>query len=271
MKTAMSAINQTFSWSRFVRVVNKEFTMNGRTLGLTLAAIYLFFAFWLTATNVATRGMKGLDLDPMVLFLLIAIIASMGFNGLRSKGKRADYLAMPASTAEKFTYNAMFYVIGGVLAVVACIYLADLTRIAVLWFKRGDDFLVPGPTAFAETVVKWVDMDGNAASCLPEFLLNCLWYASMFMLGSILWPKNTFLKTALLVLAYWVIMAYMHEKIVYSNAMTSDGVMRDIKFGVERFKQFMLIVDCITIIVCWVGGWYLFKKKDVISLKWWKK
>ena len=139
----------------------------------------------------------------------------------------------------------------------------------MLWFKKGDDFLVPGPTAFAETVVKWVDMDGTAATCLPEFLLNCLWYASVFMQGSILWPKNTFIKTALLVLAYWVVMAYTHDHFIWSNHMSNAAVI-EMEDKAAKLDQFWLIMDCITIIVCWVGGWYLFKKKDVISRKWWK-
>ena len=270
MITAMNATNQTFNWNRLTSIVSKDKAVNWRKLGLTLLVMYLFFAFTLISNNWSSRGMKTLALDPMIVFLFISIIASMGFSGLVTKGKRIGYLALPASTAEKFVFNAVVYVIGGIVAVIACIYLADLTRFAILSFKQGDDFIVSGITAFADTTIKWVDMSAtNYLTCLPKFLLNCLWYASMFMLGSILWPKRSFLKTAIVVFAYWMFMAYMKTHFVWSNGMTSEAVGNDLVSRAERLDQILLILDCVTVIVCWLVGWYQFKGKDVISPKWW--
>ena len=270
MNTAMTATNQLFSWKRVTALLRQEFAVEGRKMGLLLLAIYLLFTFILCSVNWTSRGMKTLSVDPMMVFLFIAIIASMGFSGLLSKGKRTAYLPLPASNVEKFTVNAMVYVIGGIVAVLACICLADLTRMALFSFKQGDDFLVPGLTALSDTAVKWVDPNSYTSACLPKFLLNCLWYASVFMLGSILWPKHSIVKTAIVMALYWIITIFGNLFFIPYDLMTQDTTgLPEVQME-EAIKNAMRIEDTIVIILCWLGGWFLFKKKDVISRKWWK-
>ena len=262
----MSATNQIFNWNRFKSTVRKDLAANGRKLGLGILVIYLFYAIALFGTNLISRGMKNLDFGAWPAFMLISLFASMGFSELTTKRQRSDYFTMPASTAEKFWANALIYVIGGIVAIIACISLADLTRIALLWSQAGDDFLVPGFTALSESAAQWMYPFINDSAFIPQFLLNCMWYASMFMLGSILWPRRSFLKMILVVFAYWIFIRFLHSKLLWS-----DSLMRvDMSLGIDAYGIIMISIDCIAIILCWVGGWILFKKKDVISRKWWK-
>lgn len=262
MSTAMSTTNQTFNWKRFSNALRKELSENKVTLLLSLLAIFLYFAFTLTIDNMLSRGMKDLSLDPMIIFFFIGIFASMGFRGLLSKGKRTDYLAMPVSNAEKFTVNALIYVIGGIVAVIACIYLADLARMAILWHKRDETFLVFGLSAFANVTTKWVDTTGEFLPCLPKFLLNCLWYSSVFMLGSIVWPKRSLLKTGTVVICYFMLVFVMLTLIHIND----DAELEE---AISQFDKVEISIDCVVIALCWVGGWFLFKGKDVITRKWW--
>lgn len=271
MTTAMNATNQTFDWSRFKATLRKEWSRNGRKMLLVLAAIYLFLTFSFITKNLDSRGMAWSNaIDPMYVFMLIAILASLGFAGLNGKRTRMEYLTSPSSMAEKFTANTLIYVIGVIAAVCLCIGLADLTRVAVLWPFRGDSLLVTGPTTFADTVIKWVKPRGEFWSCLPKFMLNCLWYASLFMLGSILWPKNTIAKTALVMIAYWAVMAYMQDHFVWSNEMTSEAVEKDLNSKTDMLGQILLIIDSLFIILCWVAGWFLFRDKDLVTRRWLK-
>ena len=155
MSVAMNTDHQIFSWSRFTDTLRKEFVENGRTLSLVLLAIYLYFTIELVINNYYSNGLSKNVHDPVFFLLFIAIITSLGFSGLTSKSKRTDYLANSSSTVEKFTANTLIYVIGSILAITACSFLADFTRIAILWFHKSETFFVPGPTAFINTVVKW--------------------------------------------------------------------------------------------------------------------
>lgn len=256
--------NQIFDWSRFTATLRKDWAGNGRLILLLLAGIYLFFTIYLIGGNLESRGMEGNSISPTVTFLAMSLIASLGFSGLINKGKRTDYLTTSSSMTEKFAANALIYVIGDIVAVLVCLGLADVTRMAVLWFFRDDSLLVSGPTAFANTAIRYVDMwqYGDFWSCLPKYLFNCLWYVSLFMLGSILWPKNSFSKTLIAMLVYWIIMGLI--ELYFSNFNFFFFAEH------EEFMQFERCIDGIVIILCWVGGWYLFKRKNIISLKWWK-
>lgn len=256
--------NQIFDWSRFVATLRKEWVENGRIVLLVMAGIYLYYTATLITQNLSSRGMESNATDPVFTFIFMALIASLGFTGLVDKCKRTDFLTKSSSMTEKFTANALIYVIGGIVAVLVCLGLADLTRVAALWFFRDDSLLVTGPTAFSDTVIKWVNKDaiGDFWACLPKFMLNCLWYVSLFMLGSILWPKRSFGKTFIVMLAYWIIMGLIKISVFD---------YRTIFF--EENHTFMILercIDSVVILLCWVGGWYLFKRKNIISLKWWK-
>lgn len=260
MTTAMSTKNQIFDFGRFTAALRKEWAENKRLMLLVMLGIYLVFAAGLIMGNYLNRGMGNNAVDPMFTFLFMGIISSLGFAGLASKGKRMNYLISPSSTVEKFTANALIYVIGGIVAVFLCIGLADLTRIAALWFFRSDDLLVSGPTAFADTVIKWVDPKGDFWSCLPEFLLNCLWWSSVFMLGSILWPKHSLLKTGLAIIAYFILVIIL----VLINHRGPSSFSK----GWENYERIAPYIDCVIIVLGWVIGWILFKGKDVIARKW---
>ena len=262
MTTAMSTVNQIFNWNRFKATVRKEIALNGRKLGLSILVIYLFYAVLLFGINLSSHGMKNFDIGPLFAFMIIGLFASMGFSELTTKSQRSDYLTMPASTAEKFIVNTLIYVIGGIVAVIACIYLADLTRMAILWHKRDETFLVFGLSAFANVTTKWVDTTGEFLPCLPKFLLNCLWYSSVFMLGSIVWPKRSLLKTGTVVICYFMLVFVMLTLIHIND----DAELEE---AISQFDKVEIYIDCVVIALCWVGGWFLFKGKDVITRKWW--
>jgi hypothetical protein len=256
--------NQIFDWSRFEATVRKEWAENGRPLLLVAAGIYLLFTVILIGGNLSDRGMGSNSANFIIIFIAMALIASLGFTGLIDKSKRSDYLTEPSSMTEKFAANTLIYVLGGIVMVLVCLGLADLTRLAALWFFRDDTLLVPGPTAFTNSVIEYVKTlpSSDFWSCLPKFLLNSLWYVSLFMMGSILWPKNSFGKTLIVMLAYWIIMGLIELNVNdFSYSLFQDH---------ENFMVFERCIDGVVIILCWVCGWYLFKRKNIISLKWWK-
>ena len=257
----MTTTNQTFDWSRFTATLRKELAENGRTILLALLAFYLYFTFQAIIENWASRGTCYISMDPAFVFIFMAVIVSLGFSGLRTKKSRTNYLCTSSSTVEKFAANTLIYAIGSVVAIIACVYLADFTRIAVLSFWKSDTFVVQGPIAFSNTVIRWVKPGSTFAASFPQWLSHCYILVSAYVLGTIIWPRNSFLKTSIAFLVYLCATC-----ILFSLDTISKGVI----LQTEETMNYLRYFNCFMATLCWIASWYLLKKKNVISRKWWK-
>ena len=253
----MSTVNQTFDWNRFVATLRKEVAENGRTLLLLVAGIYIYFTAELMLINVSGHGMYDNVHDPFLFLMALGIFVSLGFSKLTTKGKRTDYLVTASSSAEKFLANTLIYVIGGLVVVHVCSYLADLSRIALLWFQQSDSFLVPGLSALPNTIIKWIEPDSTFAACLPQWIAHCLIVVSVYLLGSIVAPRYSFLKTS-------VIFIILFCFIVYGIiGLNEPGAEYSRYEKVETVRTLIYFV-CGFAVLLWVVCWFLFKRKDAI-------
>lgn len=203
------------------------------------------------------------------------IFASIAFRGLKSKTGRTELLTSPSSTFEKFLVNATIYVLGFIIVFPICTQLADLTRIAVLWPWLGSES-VPGPINYLTTIHNFAFQQDFWSLEVNSWLEASLWIGllaapGLYFSGSILWPKLSFLKTFAAV--------YVIESVISIIAMICVFVFSDMKsFGLwvlDLFKSgnvmmILAIFTAIQLIAYWALAWYLFKRKDVVSLKWWK-
>ena len=196
----MNTTNQIFNWSRFTKLLRKELAENWRSLAINAVAFYFVFTAFMILANYFSAGEGNNAQNPVLVFLFLGIIAALGFKQLHKKGTRISYLALPASTTEKFAVNTVVYVLGGLVLVTACMYLADFTRMAFLWHYRSESFIVFGPTAMPDTIIDYVDSTGTLGKCLPLWSLDGLFFMSLFMLGSVLWSRRSFGKTLIVIL-----------------------------------------------------------------------
>lgn len=260
MTTAMSTVNQTFDWNRFVATLRKEVAENGRTLLLLVAGIYIYFTAELMLINVSGHGMYDNVHDPFLFLMALGIFVSLGFSKLTTKGKRTDYFVTASSSAEKFFANTLIYVIGGLVVVHVCSYLADLSRIALLWFRQSDSFLVPGLSALPNTIIKWIEPDSTFAACLPQWIAHCVLVVSVFMFGSIVAPRYSFLKTTVIFIIIFCIISY---GVIGFNEPAADYI----KYEKEKTLRMFVYIACGFAVLLWVAGWFLFKRKDAIPHK----
>ena len=278
----MNTVNQTFNWKRFVAALRKEVVENWRTLLFSIIATYGILALIMIIGNLTLQNSTArpevvlrYTLVYMVFAFSSIIFASLAFRGLKTKTGRTELLTSPSSTFEKFLVNATIYVLGFIIVFPICAQLADLTRIAVLWPWLGSES-VPGPINFLTTIHNFAFQQDFWSLEVNSWLEVSLWIGllaapGLYFLGSILWPKLSFLKTFAAV--------YVLETVVSIVAMICVVVFCDMKnFGLwvlELFKggnltMTLAIFTAIQLIVYWALAWYLFKRKDVVSLKWWK-
>lgn len=283
-----TAINQTFDWSRFTATVRKEVVENKRMLLFTIIGIYgLLTMIMLLGNLIAHQGDFFTDSEYMhapqimvgsIASLVVCIVASLAFKDLKTKPGRTHYLTSPSSTLEKFLAGVLIYVVGMTVAFFICAQLADLTRIAALWWFRSDSFYVPGPINFMNSVAETVRSYDELASManIPSYMWLAMWIGlianmGLFLMGSVLWPRLSALKTFAAI--------YAVEFVVFLIALPIVLCIGDMDafaqwfFDLVRGGNFsigMIIWSSVQAIVFWALAWYLFKRKDVVSLKWWK-
>ena len=286
MNTTMNTVNQTFDWGRFTAALRKEIVENRRALLFTVICIYGV----LTMVMIIGNLVAGLSIDSItealsdktpqrfigsMFGLVICVSASMAFKNLGTKSGRTAMMTSPSSTLEKFLLNILIYVVGVVVAYLACAQVADLTRIAALWLFRGENFFVPGPISFLTCV-----SDAASRYAIPEMglqhmgwlmILSLVANAGCYLLGSIIWPRLSLLKTFAAI--------YAVEFCLFIIALPFFAIFGDMEAFMQWFFDFMtsgnmsismLIFLVVQIVLYFSLAWYLFKRKDVISLKWWK-
>ena len=271
--------NQIFDWSRFVATLRKEVVENWRMMLFSILGIYGILALLMIIGNLifgADRTMPAYIMRYTIVYMVFTyagvIFASLAFSGIKDKAKRVEYLSLPSSTFEKFMANFLIYVIGFIVVFPICAQLADLTRIAILWpWSGGAD--VEGPINFLPTIHEFAanfDYPGGG-----KWLEAALWIAviatpALYFLGSVVWPKLSFLKTfaAVYILEIVMIVVPMVIILIFWN-------MKDMALWFSQHVQpgsLMTAITCLSVVqlvVCLALSWWLWKRKDVVSLKWW--
>ena len=288
----MNTVNQTFDWSRFTATLRKELVENKRAILFTLLGTYGLLTMIMILGNIsvststdASNAIKEslecyLPQKMVYAFLSFAsmIVASLAFRKLTSKTGRIEMFTSPSSTLEKFLVNALIYVIGYIVAFFICTQLADLTRIAALWFFRNEYFIVPGPINFLNLIPDAVDGfgfgtgpgAGNSAKWLViNMFIGLLAGPGLYLLGSVLWPRLSLLKTFAALYGIQTILGII-MMIVAVNINDMEAVGYWVMNHLEDIMIGMTVFTILQAILYWGLSWYLFKRKDVVSLKWWK-
>ena len=284
MNTTMNTVNQTFDWSRFVATLRKELVENKRALIITIVSIYILLTFVMTCGNAIAHSTKTLltqlwDYMPQkvvftILLIVMAVGASLSFRSLKRKTSRVALFTSPSSTLEKFLANTLIYVVGLFVVFMACTQLADLTRIGILTLY-GHDIQVIGTINFMNLVHDSVLGTETTAANVPG--LNwAAWLAlvavpGLYVLGSIVWPRLSLLKTFVASQAITIALSIIVSNLInlfipdkqFDNWMMSHIQDGSLTYGFAIFMG-------IQAVLFWGLAWYLFKRKDVVSLKWWK-
>ena len=281
----MNTVNQIFNWSRFTAALRKEVVENWRTIVFTILGIYLLLTVIMILGNIIdsisdniVSSLMNMVPQKTVFFMLaiaLMVVASLSFRNLKSKNGRVALFTSPSSTLEKFLVNILIYVVGSIVVFFACAQLADLTRIGILSLVGADDLIVPGPinflSAINDTVTGIGSIEPVAKGMNWIFWLSLLATPGMYLLGSVLWPRLSLLKT--FAASQILSIVVMIIAITLTNVLIpEDEIVNWMKNIVESgtLTNWIAISMGVQAVLYWGLSWYLFKRKDVVSLKWWK-
>lgn len=285
----MNTVNQTFNWNRFTATLRKEVVENRRALIFTTLCIYGLLTLLMLLGNftsgITDSVQSSLDAKTPQLFVVsilsfvMTVSASLSFKGLTTKTGRTSMFTSPSSTLEKFLTNILIYIVGLLVVYLACAQLADLTRIAILWFFKSDSFVVPGPinflNSFNNSIIYYQEHYPISGGLFDYFawitFFGLLTNAGLYLLGSIVWPRLSFLKTfaAVYVIQLVLLLIAVIVFTLIGDPMAAFSWFADfISQGKLTVTMFILTIG--QAILYYGLAWYLFKRKDVVSLKWWK-
>jgi len=274
----MNTVNQTFDWSRFTATLRKETVENWRPILFTLLGVYGLLTTVMIIGNLSDANDFVLEakLPQKVVYAILSfcgmIVASMAFKKLTTKTGRIDMMTSPSSTLEKFLVNGVVYVLGFIASFFILAQLADLTRIAVLNIF-GFKGTIPGVINYfnlSSDVVFGIGSSIFEGPMASAYLwISLLSGAGIYLLGSVVWPRLSLLKTFAAIYAIEFVVG-MLGFICITLFSDLENLGTWILGHTDAIMPTMMTVIIAQLILGWGLAWYLFKRKDVISLKWWK-
>lgn len=199
-----------FSFSRFGKLVRKEMQENWKLYALRFLVMYAVMTIvlvWNSYTDYSSFTMisKTDDLNVHIFTLVIwmwswyiftCLGVSFAFGSMKSKAGRITMLMNPATAFEKFFFRWLIYVLILPILIFFSIWLADYTRVVISSVIYKD-------LPFIETTnFKWFIDQGDGGYSLCNnwengslLILAVMFVQSLFFLGSIIWPKNSFIKS----------------------------------------------------------------------------
>ena len=282
MNTTMNTVNQIFDWSRFTATLRKEVVENWRPILFTLVGIYGLLTMIMILGNAisfddAVSDAMSETMVPQkvvygILGFSIMIVASMAFRKLTSKTGRIDMMTSPSSTLEKFLVNGVVYILGFFVSFLILAQLADLTRIAVMHIFGFQGF-IPGVINFTNLGSDFIFGLGsslfNGPMAVTYAWCSLLATSGIYLLGSVMWPRLSLLKTFAAIYAVEFVLGVLGVIFIFAFSDMESVGMWVIEHR-DGFMPLMMTFMVIQLILGWGLAWYLFKHKDVISLKWWK-
>ena len=282
MNTTMNTVNQIFDWSRFTATLRKEVVENWRPIVFTLLGVYGLLTMIMILGNAisfddAVSDAMSETMVPQkvvygILGFSVMIVASMAFRKLTSKTGRIDMMTSPSSTLEKFLVNGVVYVLGFFVSFLILAQLADLTRIAVMHIFGFQGF-IPGVINFTNLGADFTYGLGSelfkGSLAVTYAWCSLLATSGIYLLGSVMWPRLSLLKTFAAIYAVEFVLGVLAVIFIFVfSDMESFGYW--VFMHVDGILPFLMTLMAIQAILGWGLAWYLFKHKDVISLKWWK-
>lgn len=198
-------ISNSYSTARMWALTKRYFVENRRNILITLGVM---FGLILLFSIVMTKSMYSYDCAARdqeratILWvfyawfaaIIVQVLGSLTFSSMSTKPKRISNLMLPAAQSEKFVSQCLIYVVGGNAAMLLSFFLAD--ALSAMTFG-----CVPGWTMIA----KFLDL-GMLITENPKIIQGAiaLWFGilwlylfgqAIYVIGSALWPKKSFLKT----------------------------------------------------------------------------
>lgn len=272
-----------FDGHRFVNVCRKEMVENWKSLLLrwvmmygTLAIALVWNAYWEYGryNRSIERITDGIWSFGMIAFAWGIVVmgcfsASFIMERMKTKNGRTAMLMLPATQFEKFFARWLVFTFGFLVAYLVAYRLADWTRMLLM------TVLFPEEEGIAQVPLLACLIGGGRESLTDwtlfsdcrQFLMGIGGYfflQSFYVLGSSIWPKNTFLKT------------FAAKMVIFIVYVTVGGLLAETLFAgkhvgltaepAEDTVHLLFTIGFFALALFnWVLAYYRFKESEIIN------
>ena len=277
------AMNAVFDLKRWSLYLGKHWNENKRRYLLSLAAVGGLLVLWYSFLMIVNpENPMGLRMQVVTyyvgLYLTGCLFASMIFNDLSDGPKAIHYLLTPASAMEKLLTAIVFGVVLFFIGYTIVFYAVDFIMLKIsngvvsTYLER----LHRAPRPSQELLNVFIS-DARGEEFLFYILLIFFAVQSMFLLGSVYFVKNQYIKTLVSGLVVFLFMVFFIHKVM--GSFMPDGSFFE-PFTVYRvwntnigeamiklpewFSSILLFLTKYTLAPClWVVAYVRLKEKEV--------
>lgn len=226
-------MNQTFSFQRWALLVGKHFAENKKRYLLSVLAFIGLLSVWFVFVISTDRHdplAAGLQYTTFYfcLFLIGPFYASQFFKDLGSRVKGINYLLMPASSFEKLLCSLFYVFVLFPLVFTAAFYLTDFIIVSIAKVSHPSyngirpSFRNGIPVRAQVTNIFNID-EGREQNIAFYFWLFFLAIQSAALLGSVYFPKYSYIKTAISLALLFIVCMLIGEYILQPIAPHPGG------------------------------------------------
>lgn len=200
--------------------------------------------------------------------ILSCLGASLMMEDIRSKEGRIRLLMHPTPIAETFLSRWLIYVIAFPVIFLLSVALADAIRVGIA------SITLPGYNA--EFIFKPIFIDNDDSTSLlgphrfrttfvASFIYIYFFIQSLFVLGSTIWTRSSFLKTFIVFGALTAI--YLISAIMIGENLMRDKIWLEQLWIKDNFEEVMFATATAAILFNWTLGCIRLHELDVTTTK----
>ena len=266
-------MSSSFSLSRLVKLIKKEFFENARLYLLSILALFgllaLIFTFWIGVSDPDYHEEGTYLIFLMGLYISGSAFASMSFSKLGSKDKGIYWLGIPATHSEKLICSIFYSTI--LFTIVYCLVYYAVKSLAISFLL---EYIKKYP---GSTYTEMTDFEHDFGGVIRNLVFGYFGVQSIYLLGSVYFSRYSFIVTSvlgafiLLIFGYYLTRLNEHilgNNIVW-NLITADK-SGDVQEGVYRYSVSSGLADFLTYAIryawaplFWVITWIRLKEKEI--------
>lgn len=267
-----------FSLPRFMNLCRKEMVESWRSNVLRIVLLYgvMTVAMVWNGYFEYRDGYRSSD-DPAWTFLLVAFIwglwvfgclsASFTMEKMKTKTSRTSTLMTPATPFEKYFSRWFVFTVVFLVVFLITYKLADYTRVIVYSLTYPEkDFIAPVDLSHLVGKGKGYYTLCRTGLEFGALIAGYFFVQSLFILGSTIWPKNSFLKTfasgTIIVIVYFLVGALMTKILLNNNLYYS---FPGSEISNENMMVLLIVAFTFFTLFNWTLAYFRFKESEIIN------
>ena len=270
-----------FSLPRFMNLCRKEMVENWRSNVLRMVLVYGVMAVVMVWNGYFEYRYwhSGQIEDPAWTFLLVVFIwslwgfgclsASFTMEKMKTKTSRTSMLMVPATPFEKFFSRWFVFTVVFLVIFLISYKLADYTRFIIysLAYPEEKDFIIPVDLSHLVGERKTYYTLCRTGLQFGALLSAYFFVQSLFVLGSSIWPKNSFLKTfasgTVIAIVYFLLAVFMSKMFLENGNYYSENVFTGM--SEDTAMSIMIVVGIFFTLMNWTLAYLRFKESEIVN------